>query len=835
MGCMLRSDKMTKCAMYLQPETAFEVLSQVGELGCVQFIDLYPDYQLFQRRFVFEVCRYAEMERKLLNVKKEMDSFNIEPFAQKDPPVAKPLKELEDFENTVQKWEVDIQEMNQNETNMLQGYLELSEFLYVLEYVGPILGEVEVKRTEIFKTKGTVEELGSGGRLVIISGVVRRIRSMAFETMLWRLCHGIIFYRQSEQDKILIDPKTRQEVRKVAFLAVCQGRKLSERIQKVCSGFQVNTFPCPSIPKDRKDLAFMLERRIGDLEQVLEKTKFLRCKFLRDVAKNYTTWIGTVRKSKAVYHVLNKFQDENTLIGECWIPDDDLDKVKKLLEDVSEKMESNAPSFLSKIKTKESPPTYHRTNKFTRGFQNLINAYGDSTYRELNPGLYTLVTFPFLFAMMFGDLGHGLILVLFGGWMVVNEKYFDAQGSTNEIWNILYGGRYVVLLMGLFSMFTGFCYNDLFSRAFCITNSYWINYFGIGELAVEENFDLDPTLETRTPYLWGEDPMWKLSKNKIMFENSFKMKASIIVGITHMLFGIALSLFNHTYFGRYYSIILQFIPEFLFLLLMFFWLVVMIFIKWFLYSPKSLDDERNTACAPQILILFIDMVLMSETKPANEGCQIAYMFPSQRLVQIILVLTAVACVPVLLLGTPIYKLVHMRKMRKKAVAKLNDFKRKGDGDPQVLKDLEEDVENNTISVTELMTHQGVHTIEFVLSTISHTASYLRLWALSLAHSQLSEMLWNMILARLSLKVHGYMGAVRLIPIFAIWAFFTLSILVVMEGLSAFLHCLRLHWVEFMSKFYMGGGWPFRPFSFKALLEGDTSRADSGCKKFNLWP
>lgn len=488
--------------------------------------------------------------------------------------------------------------------------------------------------------------------------------------------------------------------------------------------------------------------RIEDLNTVLGQTQDHRHRVLVAAAKNLKNWFIKVRKIKAIYHTLNLFNLDVTqkcLIAECWVPLLDIETIQMALRRGTERSGSSVPPILNRMDTYEDPPTYNRTNKFTNAFQHLINAYGVASYREMNPAPYTIITFPFLFAVMFGDLGHGTIMALFGLWMILKEKPLAAKKSDNEIWNIFFGGRYIIFLMGCFSMYTGFIYNDIFSKSLNIFGSGWSINYNESTVMGSKTLQLDPKTDFGRTYPIGMDPVWQVAPlNKIIFQNAYKMKISIIIGVLHMIFGVVVGLFNHRYFNNKRNIYCEFIPQMIFLIFLFFYMTLLMFIKWNKFSAHN-PDPYSINCAPSILITFINMVLFKETPVLNPNCT-PWMFSGQEGLQKLLVLCALICIPWMLLAKPLLIMQDRKKQQHQPILPYS-----GEGTQQ---EGENGVQTQQVApaaghghdqeeMSEIFIHQGIHTIEYVLGSVSHTASYLRLWALSLAHAQLAEVLWNM--------------------------------------------------------------------------------------------
>lgn len=76
---------------------------------------------------------------------------------------------------------------------------------------------------------------------------------------------------------------------------------------------------------------------------------------------------------------------------------------------------------------------------------------------------------------------------------------------------MLFGGRYIILLMGLFSIYTGLIYNDVFSKMANIFGSHWSFNFTADDFK-EKDLQLSPVTQySQDPYWFGLDPVWQVT------------------------------------------------------------------------------------------------------------------------------------------------------------------------------------------------------------------------------------------------------------------------------------------------------------------------------------
>jgi len=511
-------------------------------------------------------------------------------------------------------------------------------------------------------------------------------------------------------------------------------------------------------------------------------------------------------------------------------------------------------------------PTYFATNKYTGAFQGIVDAYGVAKYQEANPTLFALSIFPFLFGVMFGDILHGSILLAFAVLCIVFEE--KLKNVDQEMFKIPFGGRYMLIVMSVTAIYMGFIYNEVASAP--------LDLFGTRYgSSTHLDFHTNPTNFTTTPYTLGVDPIWRWSNNNVGFTNSMKMKMAIILGVLHMTLGVLLKAGNMIHFGDRLSLYCESVPEVLLFMSIFGYLCILIFLKWgtnwnvgpdcaamhcscedcfnadglkvnmtefsgeceqlqaFIECAKGTSRIQYPRGPPMLITTLIGLAFMGEVKhqdvlvlPSMCNAGPSGACYGQGTLQMFLLLIAGLSAPAMLIIKPMI----LKKQNEKEEDNMGQYGMVGN----VMQDEEDEgeglvgvgspVENHDdeeegFNFAEVFIHQIIHTIEYALGTVSNTASCLRLWALSLAHSQLSEVFWDMIFLgekfHVGLCTGGSAGAhvFMIIFCFFIWFCATMAVLMVMESLSAFLHALRLQWVEFQNKFYASDGILFHPDSF----------------------
>ncbi|CAB4256850.1 similar to Saccharomyces cerevisiae YMR054W STV1 Subunit a of the vacuolar-ATPase V0 domain, one of two isoforms (Stv1p and Vph1p) [Maudiozyma barnettii] len=868
---IFRSAEMAYVQLYVPLEISREVVCLLGNLGLLMFRDLNSDTNEFQRTYVEQLRRCDDTQRLLTFLAETMDKHaNVYWHTYTDSGqetllqnmAVEDLNSINDLTTEIELVESRVRRLDESLNDIQLKLDSLLETRYVvfkaerfLQINPGIVGRVSREYREQQQQNNIDEEsfldndnfsftidsedeqeqgvhnnhdvdnghvlLGSGiQEQFMVVGAVRRDKVDTLNKLLWRLLRGNLYFQNIAIEEPLLDSDGLTRVEKDCVVVFTHGHILINKVRRVMESLGAHIIP---LDKEHFPKLNTLNDEIDDLQQIAQSTEQALHTELLVVHDQILHWNVAFKREKSIYATLNLFRQEtHGLVAEAWLPNNEITDLTQSLKDFVESIGSEYSAVVTIIHTNRQPPTYHRTNKFTDAFQSIVDAYGIATYQEINPGLATIVTFPFMFAIMFGDLGHGFILFLIALVLILNERKFGAM-TRDEIFDMAFTGRYVLVLMGAFSMYTGLMYNDMFSKPLTLFKSgwEWPTSFKQGDNISAKQVGVYP---------FGLDSGWHGTENGLLFSNSYKMKLSILMGFIHMTYSFMFSYINFKRRNSTVDIIGNFIPGLIFMQSIFGYLSWAIVFKW------SKDWIKDNKPAPGLLNMLINMFLA----PGKIDEQL---YKGQAFLQQVLLLAALVCVPWLLL----YKPLTLRRLNKSA--KMRGYE--GIQDQETSRELMEteqqlhNPDNNDMVVTDfdlerdnggddsnqhgpnaefnfgdIMIHQVIHTIEFCLNCISHTASYLRLWALSLAHAQLSSVLWDMTIQNsFSSENSGSPLAVfKVFFLFAMWFVLTVCVLVLMEGTSAMLHALRLHWVEAMSKFFEGEGYAYVPFSFSNMIE-----------------
>jgi len=912
-------------------ENAWEVMNELGELSDIQFVDLHEHEQILNRPYALYIKRLEEMELKLQTIEQILSRFNKEfdrcteykAYLKSQREILKKRKEngseseytyINDVEADLDKT---LQALNDNIKYFdvsVEKHNELVENIHVLEeaqvyFADDIDNSPEIKPDE---NKTPDAELGdaAGTRAVkfqYLAGVIDRDDSQRFRRVLFRATLGMVWSNlidiepaapkkgEKNHHHFIANSKNETKLKTVFLIAYPRGEKgiLEQKLNRIVDSFGAHKF---GIPLDKHSFVKRLEElksRRSDEAKLLQVTRE-NIDMLLENLSNHESHNGTwpkveefrlfIRKEKCMYHNLNMLRErERFLEGYFWCPLECEEEVKKCLIDLPKSKPNVAQPEVTFVEKPEraKPPTYFRTNDFTAPFQQIVNTYGIPRYQEVNPGLFTIASFPFLFGVMFGDIGHGLLVFAFGLYLCLNKT--NIEKGKGLLAGLLYG-RYLLTMMGFFALYCGFLYNDFMALP--------LNIFGTCYGPGGPNGALQKTTPNCV-YAFGIDPAWYGTQNELTFLNSFKMKMAIIIGVCQMMLGVFLKAVNAVHFRSAIDFFFEWIPQLLFLSCTFGYMVILIFIKWSV--PYGTDIP--TSQSPAIINIFINFAL--KFGAFDVGTAAAPITPlygnadgsTESAVQKALLIIALLSCPMMLIPKPLILILTSKshakaghsehkddshdKAQKDKKDKEGDEEKKGlladegkdedkgegKGDSKdetktavkdEVKDAKKEGEDAAVEITtdkkkdldekkvpedakkqpeseadheegghgespgDLIVHQLIETIEFVLGSISHTASYLRLWALSLAHSQLAAVFFTYTIGSAIAGGDFFMTFIG----YALFAMITFGVLLCMDLLECFLHALRLHWVEFNSKFFKADGKDFIPFSFADAMNPD---------------
>lgn len=253
--------------------------------------------------------------------------------------------------------------------------------------------------------------------------------------------------------------------------------------------------------------------KLEALEGDLENTKKIKAERFSLLERNFGRLLyleQSVSDAGSILSVKEKSSySKNWAVLEGYVPKD---HIQDLTNSVQQALKGRVVSFIKEDDTSASVPVSFKYPRFFKLFDSITNLYGSPSYNEINPTPIMALSFPILFGLMFGDLGHGISLALLG---LVFYRFF---GSMKKI-------GLVLIITGLAGAIIGaLLYGEFFGQSL--------------------------------HHLVGYEPPLHPSEDLMTM-----LKISLFVGVAHISLGLFLSFTNSLIQRKYSTAFLVNLPK----------------------------------------------------------------------------------------------------------------------------------------------------------------------------------------------------------------------------------------------------------------------------------
>lgn len=185
-----------------------------------------------------------------------------------------------------------------------------------------------------------------------------------------------------------------------------------------------------------------INKELENLQDKLKENNKLIDEFWQEEQSECNKYYSKLKEYDTYYSIRNygaRYKKSFIIVG--WIPKDKQSE----FEDGLSKIESiDYEINASNEAPKHIPPTLLKNNAFVKPYEFFVNMYGTPNHREIDPTPFVCVTYFMIFGIMFGDLGHGFILLILGilMWKLKGMdlgKILIPCGVTSMLWGCIFG------------------------------------------------------------------------------------------------------------------------------------------------------------------------------------------------------------------------------------------------------------------------------------------------------------------------------------------------------------------------------------------------------------